>query len=88
MTECNCQEYYGYPNRETYDMALWLSNEYYTQKALEEMAVKGITGTDVQEFYESLEDFVPEHYAAIRNDVGSVWRVDWEHIAENYAEAV
>lgn len=84
-------EYCGYPNRETYDMVLNLGNEYDIAKPLEWVAEAGQLDlyefTEwVKDYFETLENSFPDLYRQIRDDVGSLWRVDWEAVANHFME--
>lgn len=83
-----CEQYNGWTNRETWAMALWLSNEYATVTALEEMAGRATNeyglAAAIKAYFDDLEEVAPDHHRTIRDDVGSIYRVDWHSIAEHY----
>lgn len=92
MTNVKDLAYRGYPTRETYDMSQWLNNEVFTYKHIVALAKCSDDLLDLSEkietFFNDLEDLMPEFYKEIRYDVGSIWRVDWESIAELFEEFI
>lgn len=94
-------EFNGYSSRETFDVSLWLNNDYdvyHTCLAMAEDAKE--EDYPVYELAKSLEaywdgytspegkdksDFI-DRVLPIILDVGSLWRVDWHEIAKEFLD--
>ena len=91
-----CEEYNGWPNRETWAAALHLTNDQgaygwvrHHDYALSHDGPR-MLGEAIREFFEDEASRVTHEPSAATDwgrmmvaDVGSLWRVDWVRIAEN-----
>jgi len=91
------EEYQGWANRETWAVALWWDNnqgdqEYFAEQA-DEYRKKGKPVYEFADFLkETAEDIQESVFEGESNDdaksmmkdVGSLWRVDWNEIAQSY----
>ncbi len=89
-------EYNGWTNRETWAVHLWLSND----EGMEQMARTTIASGDarglkihgddaLQEDTELLLDPAYHQWPeqnAMREDVGSLWRVNWREVADAFRD--
>ena len=76
----NDDTYNGYENRETWAVALWLNNDEGLYRE-----TLGRTGRYIRQFVEDLlggEFGENEHIKSMREDVGSLWRVNWQEVEE------
>lgn len=116
MTDTD-QTYEGYPNRETWAVALNINNDQGWQEQVHEMLrsvdwdvelagkvinvqhigifqnqragemLKDNVESTLEELLENYRTYVSGRselalYLGIRNDIGSMWRVDWDHLGE------
>jgi hypothetical protein len=89
-----CEQFNGWTNRETWAVALHVDNDQGLQEQAQEYAKHALKYCDSDPLMcleESLENFVTELLEAdwegvklMRYDIGSLWRVNWREIAENY----
>jgi len=92
------ETYNGYTNRETWAMALWLSNTEQYYHAAREVLAQEYEYKCLRD--DALKDWVddvlnPAHYAndrlteeleSWRDDFGSMWRVDWPEVVESLTD--
>ena len=87
-------EYNGWSNRETWAVSLWLNNDYGLHQMKNEVVGKYSEddrhrlADELKEFTESLfdgETFGPmnDELKNMRDDISSMWRVNWDEIAES-----
>ncbi len=96
-------EYNGWSNRETWATNLWLTNEYGITKDLEiyfqELHSEGeeTTAEIKRKFAEYIENYTNELLAfenlnsttySMLTDIGSLYRVNWREIAEDFTSYV
>ena len=96
-------EYNGWSNRETWATNLWLTNEYGITKDLEiyfqELHNEGeeTTAEIKRKFAEYIENYTNELLAfenlnsttySMLTDIGSLYRVNWREIAEDFTSYV
>ena len=96
-------EYNGWSNRETWATNLWLTNEYGITKDLEiyfqELHSEGeaTTAEIKRKFAEYIENYTTELLAfenlnpttySMLTDIGSLYRVNWREIAEDFTSYV
>jgi hypothetical protein len=84
------ETYNGWRNRETWATALWLSNDYMLYRLTCEVVRVAVRDG------ERVDDAMREHVEALfaldvapdgmRGDVGSLWRVDWQEVADSFSE--
>ena len=99
----NDQEYSGWSNRETWATNLWLTNDYGMTKDLEiyfqELHNEGEPTTPeiMRNFTDYIENFIGELLEfenlnqttySMLTDIGSLYRVNWREIAEEFKEAL
>jgi len=100
QTEENSEAYQGWKNRETWATSLWLSNDEELYRTVEEMATQAklgnqeTPGLEIRELAEEIESFLENDLKGLVGpdselvlmfeDIGSLWRVDWYEIAENW----
>lgn len=105
MSAATVETYNGYPNRETWAVALYVNNDEGWQEgvheALAEITVdpdnkwfsSSVAGDAIRNNVESLltvtgyremtgEDHLPANLSEIAEDIGSLYRVDWDHLGE------
>ena len=78
------ETYNGYTNYETWACNLWLTNEediYRSARSLE-------SSQDLQEWVEGLSALKQESemLTGMFNDIGSIWRVNWDEVFEAISE--
>ena len=90
--------YQGYANHETWSLALWINNEQGFQETILDMARESIKNHEkAYEFAETLKEYIDDmwedffddpatytSYGLFIKDVGSLWRVDWFELAEEF----
>ena len=76
--------YNGWSNRETWCANLWLSNDYGAYKYLQEMA-QNMAETPAR-FANFIHDFFNDCPEQWKDDVGDMYAVNWQEIAENWLE--
>ena len=75
--------YNGWVNRETWCMYSWLTSD----EGLYRSAIEYIeSDIRLESLLEALEDFEPILYRQIKDDVGSIYRVDWYDVEEAFKE--
>jgi len=88
-------EYEGWTNRETWAVNLWLSNDEGMYNEVNEIVDNAEDREEIEngirEYVENLKEFLDSGEACgeLRNmfeDIGSMWRVNWEEIAESWKE--
>jgi len=94
-----CEEYNGWSNRETWATALWIDNDQWMCELAYEYTKHALNECDsdpVMCLEESLENWITEDLLTLENiagnqelfnmltDIGSLYRVNWREIAENY----
>lgn len=91
-----CEEYNGWKNRETWATALHINNDEGLYRTVQDWAVSNIEEQEseseaVTVLAESIEDFVTELVESdwdgvkyMRYDIGSLWRVNWQEIADSF----
>ena len=81
-------EYNGWTNRETWAVALWINNEQGLQEQINDQAREasslGGFADFLEEFIDELFDENWQNLKAMRNDIGSLWRVNWYELAESF----
>jgi len=92
------QDYNGWTNRETWAVALWINNEeglYNQAQDLVQEARECQDNDALNCLSDALENFIYdffddewENFKAMRNDIGSLWRVNWREIAESFLSEV
>jgi len=86
------ETYNGWTNRETWATNLWLSNDEGLYDWARERAQRAADpATACKEFVEELLDpnealLSEELRHSISSDIGSLWRVDWQEVAESLLE--
>lgn len=94
--------YQGYQNRETWAVSLHLANDQGIYNQVTELAGESDDSTDLADRIESLvTDLVnprywrhdvgsdmPDYAITMMQDIGSLWRVEWQEVAEGYAEFI
>ena len=87
-----CETYNGWVNRETWCMSLWLESDQGTYDRLNEN-ISALSEPEtyevanlIKDFFEEMEDLAPDFHRQIRDDVGSLYRVDWDEIAGHWVE--
>lgn len=85
--------YNGWTNRETWATYLWLTNEEYLYKQAIAIVRHPFSGNQimedqVSEVFELLFDFdnITRELYSMREDIGSLWRVDWRAIVLHLIE--
>lgn len=84
------EEYNGWPNRETWALHLWLTNEEVLYDAAWHAAKFGAdalrewVGTELASM-RWLEP-VPNSLTQMFDEIGSLWRVDWDRVAQALVE--
>ena len=83
-----CEEYNGWSNRETWAVALWIDNEQRLQDKALELAKENKGQRELADAIESwLDDYFNQNWVqarTMREDIGSLYRVNWWEIAEGY----
>lgn len=83
-----CEEYNGWTNRETWAVALWIDNEQRLQAKALELAKENKGQRELADAIESwLDDYFNQNWVqarTMREDIGSLYRVNWWEIAEGY----
>ena len=83
-----CEEYHGWSNRETWAVALWIDNEQRLQAKALELAKENKGQRELADAIESwLDDYFNQNWVqarTMREDIGSLYRVNWWEIAEGY----
>lgn len=83
-----CEEYNGWSNRETWAVALWIDNEQRLQAKALELAKENKGQRELADAIESwLDDYFNQNWVqarTMREDIGSLYRVNWWEIAEGY----
>ena len=95
------ETYSGYANRETWALSLWLNNDEGLYNWALEMAEDAVRH-DLRdyEFADVIKDWVEEMFddyyenpkshthemGVMVRDIGSLWRVDWEEIGNEFLE--
>ena len=87
------ETYNGWTNRETWAAYLWLTNEEALYQEAIAIARHPFSGNrDIEDKVESLfedlftyENLTVDTYR-MREDIGSIWRVDWRSIAQHLIE--
>jgi hypothetical protein len=83
-----CEEYNGWTNRETWAVALWIDNEQPLQAKALELAKENQGQRKLADALESwIDDYFDQNWSnskAMRNDIGSLYRVNWWELAEGY----
>jgi hypothetical protein len=85
MDRVDLGRYNGWTNRETWATSLWLTND----ETLYSLASSCSDPEELKEFVESLlypeerDPQEPEWLNSMREDIGSLWRVDFREIWEN-----
>jgi hypothetical protein len=97
------EEYSGWKNRETWAVNLWSENDQvtysqrnayllsvyreYTHEPMHKLI--NVLADAYQEFIEELLDgAVDDNYKIMRNDIGSLYRVDYNELARYWVESV
>jgi hypothetical protein len=87
-----CEEYNGWTNRETWATSLWLNNEQALQEQVTDQAREasnlGVFADYIEEMISDLFDENWEGLKAMRNDIGSLYRVNWIELAESFMSEV
>lgn len=96
-----CEEYNGWSNRETWATKLHLDNDEYLNDIAWEYARQWEEAREektVYELGETLKNWIEEDLLTLENiagnnglylmltDIGSLYRVNWQEIAQTYAE--
>lgn len=77
------EDYNGWSNRETWNAALWLSNDEGLYREVSRMARRS---TDAEDLAKDLEQFAREIWGDETPDGDSLRNVDWLEVAEGYEE--
>lgn len=92
------ETYNGWVNRETCVVALHLSNDYELHhQALAKIREAGNTNNAANSIEEWVKEQhailhhephnrIPKNWANLLADAGSLWRVDWQEVAESFIE--
>jgi len=95
-----CDKYEGWANRETWACALWLNNDQALYNSMLEIAKFTYITEDQplqalsEAFSEVVVDLLEEQPLTspetrrMRNDIGSIWRVNFTEIAEGFLETI
>jgi hypothetical protein len=82
------ETYNGWTNRETWATALHIDNEQRLQAKVLELAKENQTQRELADAIESwIDDYFDENWVqarTMREDIGSLYRVNWWEIAEGY----
>jgi hypothetical protein len=85
-------EYNGWSNRETWATGLWINNEQALQEQVTDQAREasnlGVFADYIEEMISDLFDENWEGLKAMRNDIGSLYRVNWIELAESFMSEV
>lgn len=74
------ESYQGYSNRETWAVCLWLDNDEGMYQETRNKSAKRLK----EEIEYILEEFKEQEWCkSMREDIGSLWRVDWHEVEEN-----
>ena len=86
--------YNGWTNRETWAVALWLNNDEGMYSEARDLV--GNAPDNMREQAEAIENLVDEYLDAdvmpwegqksMRDDIGSLWRVDWYEVAASFID--
>jgi hypothetical protein len=83
-----CEEYNGWTNRETWAVALWIDNEQRLQAKALELAKENQGQRELADAIESwLDGYFDQNWVqarTMREDIGSLYRVNWWELAEGY----
>lgn len=91
LAEVESEKRNGWSNHETWALNLWLSNDPVlfeeARKAAKEGGAEGLREY-VEELFERFFDdpYAYKGMATMIREVGSLWRVAWDELAEAYAE--
>lgn len=80
--------YNGWINRESWAAALWLNNDEglyrWTRESIADAVRHGERLDEATRlFVDDMFDGLPAATASMRNDIGSLWRVDWQAVGES-----
>jgi hypothetical protein len=96
MTRTTDETYNGWANRETWALNLWLNNDeglYELQREFARTFSKAAYRSDLETRDWFSEEIVPllqetELGRSALEDIGSLWRVDWQATAEAIRESI
>ena len=89
----NTEEYNGWTNHETWAVDLWLSNDEGLYNEVYEIVKNSKDELEaeksIKDYVEDLRDISRDAGEELKNmfkDIGSLWRVNWQEIAEAWKE--